>query len=141
MKQRVAVITLPVQDLPAAKKFYCDGLGWTAVFENNEVVFFQLNGLVLGLFLKPSFEKDIQASSVSHGRTFALAHNVESRDEVDQVMAEAAKAGAMILKAPVAPGWGGYAGYFADPDGHVWEVAYNPAWPISAEGYATFRLP
>jgi predicted lactoylglutathione lyase len=141
MKQRVAVITLPVEELAVAKKFYCDGLGWSPVFENHEVVFFQLNGLVLGLFLKPSFEKDIQASSVSHGRTVALGHNVESREEVDLVMAQAGAAGATILKAPVAPGWGGYAGYFADPAGHVWEVAFNPAWPISAEGYATFRLP
>jgi predicted lactoylglutathione lyase len=141
MKQRVAVITLPVLNISAAKKFYCDGLGWTAVFENDEVIFFQLNGLVLGLFLKASFEKDIRASSVSHGRTVALAHNVETREDVDAVMAEAVAAGAVVLKAPVEPPWGGYAGTFADQDGHVWEVAYNPAWPISAEGYTTFRSP
>jgi predicted lactoylglutathione lyase len=141
MKQRVAVITLPVQNISAAKTFYCEGLGWTAAFENEEVTFFQLNGLVLGLFLKESFEKDIQASSVRHGRTVALAHNVETREEVEAVMAEAIAAGATLLKAPVEPPWGGYAGTFADPDGHVWEVAYNPAWPISEAGHTTFRMP
>jgi catechol 2,3-dioxygenase-like lactoylglutathione lyase family enzyme len=138
MKQRVAVITLPVTNLDIARKFYCEGLGWTSVFENPEVVFFQLNGMVLGLFLKPSFEKDIQAPSISNARGFALGHNVESRDEVEAAIAQARAAGAIILKEPAAPEWGGYSGYFSDPDGHVWEVAYNPVWKISPEGYTSF---
>lgn len=139
MKQRVAVITLPVADLQRSKRFYCDGLGWTPAFENPEVIFFQMNGLVLSLFLKSTFEKDINAAAATGGYAFALAHNVERRDEVDAVIAQAHRAGARILKEPTPPEWGGYAGYFADPDGHAWEVAYNPAWPISEEGYTTFK--
>lgn len=140
MKQRVAVITLPVADLRDAKAFYCEGLGWTPAFENDEVVFFQLNGLVLSLFLKSAFEKDINAGSTTGGHGFALAHNVENRAQVDAVIAQARAAGARILKEPTATEWGGYAAYFADPDGHTWEVAHNPAWPISAEGYVTFAM-
>jgi uncharacterized protein len=139
MKQRVAVITLPVADLSRAKTFYCEGLGWTPAFENAEVIFFQLNGVVLSLFLKTAFEKDIGADTIAGGYNFALAHNVEHGEEVDVIIAQARNAGARILKEPVTPEWGGYAAYFADPDGHAWEVAYNSAWPISEEGYVTFQ--
>jgi predicted lactoylglutathione lyase len=139
MKQRVAVITLPVADLGVAKAFYCDGLGWSPVFDDGDVVFFQFNGFVLGLWSKASFEKDVGAASVSHGRTFALGHNVASREEVDHVMQLAESVGAAILKRPVELPWGGYSGNFSDPDGHVWEIAHNPAWDISDEGYVTFR--
>jgi predicted lactoylglutathione lyase len=138
MKQRVSVVTLPVGDLHVAKAFYCDGLGWSPVFDNGEVMFFQFNGFIVSLWLKRAFEKDIQATSISHGRTFALGHNVTSRDEVDAVMNEARAAGATIVKEPATTEWGGYSGYFADPDGHVWELAFNPAWPISAEGTTSF---
>jgi predicted lactoylglutathione lyase len=140
MKQRVAIITLPVVDLDIARTFYCQGLGWSPVFENHEIVFFQLNGLVLGLWLKPSFEKDIQAPSVHNGRSFALGHNVDSRDEVEAVITQAHAAGATILREPMTMEWGGCSGYFADPDGHVWEVAFNPAWKISPEGYTSFGV-
>jgi len=140
MQQRLSVITLPVADLRRSAAFYCAGFGWTPAFENEEVIFFQLNGFVLSLFLKSAFEKDINARVADGGHAFALAHNVEGRLEVDDVFAQARNAGARILKEPVATEWGGYAGYFADPDGHAWEVAHNPAWPISEEGYTTFRM-
>jgi hypothetical protein len=139
MKQRVSVITLPVEDLRVAKAFYCDGLGWAPVFDNGEVVFFQFNGMVFALWSKTAFEADTQTSVIPGGHTFALAHNVESREEVDAIMALAQSLGAAILRKPKALPWGGYSGYFADPDGHVWEIAHNPAWEISPEGHTLFR--
>lgn len=138
MKQRVSVITLPVADLHISRRFYCDGLGWIPAFENDEVIFFQINGMVLALFLKAAFEADLHAAPGAPGHSFALGHNVGSRAEADAVFAEALAAGATAMKAPEPTSWGGYSGYFADPDGHAWEVAHNPFWPISAEGYVRF---
>lgn len=139
MKQCVAVITLPVADLAAAKTFYCDGLGWSPLFDNGEVMFFQFNGFVFALWLKTAFEADMEAPVTAHGRTVAIAHNVVSPDEVDAVMTLAAAAGARVLRAAKTLSWGGYSGYFADPDGHVWEVAHNPAWELSPEGHTRFK--
>lgn len=133
------MITLPVANLSIAKAFYCDGLGWSPVFDDGDVVFFQFNGFVLGLWSKASFEADIQSSHVGAGYKMALGHNVDSRAEVDDLMRLAERVGAKVLRPATALPWGGYSGNFADPDGHVWEVAHNPAWPISAEGYVTFR--
>jgi catechol 2,3-dioxygenase-like lactoylglutathione lyase family enzyme len=138
MKQSVSVITLPVADLQLSRHFYCDGLGWVPAFENDEVIFFQINGLVLALFLKTAFEADLQGATLTAGNSFALGHNVGSRAEADAVFAAALAAGARTMKTPRPTSWGGYAGYFADPDGHLWEVAHNPFWPISEEGYVRF---
>lgn len=138
MKQRVSVITLPVADLRISRHFYCDGLGWVPAFENDEVIFFQINGMVLALFLKSAFDADLRAAATTTGHSFALGHNVGSRAEADAVFAEALAAGATAMKLPAPTSWGGYSGYFADPDGHAWEVAHNPFWPISAEGYVRF---
>ena len=139
MKQRVSVITLPVTDLTVSRQFYCAGLGWTPGFDDGDVVFFQCNGFVLALWSRDSFEKDIQSRSTGHGHAFALGHNVESREEVDRIMALADSLQAPILKPAAATPWGGYSGCFADPDGHVWEIAHNPGWRISEEGYVTLR--
>jgi catechol 2,3-dioxygenase-like lactoylglutathione lyase family enzyme len=139
MKQRVSVITLPVSDLAVSRAFYCDGLGWTPVFDDGDVIFFQFNGFVLALWTRSSFEKDIQAPSTGHGHAFALGHNVGSREEADRVMALAASLRAPILKPATPTSWGGYSGCFADPDGHVWEIAHNPGWQISEEGYVSMR--
>jgi catechol 2,3-dioxygenase-like lactoylglutathione lyase family enzyme len=139
MKQRVSVITLPVSDLGVSRAFYCDGLGWTPVFDDGDVIFFQCNGFVLALWSRGSFEHDIQAASTGPGHAFALGHNVESREEADRVMALAGSLQATILKPATATPWGGYSGCFADPDGHVWEIAHNPGWHISEEGYVSFR--
>ena len=138
MKQRVSVITLPVRDLASSRRFYCAGLGWSPVFDDNDVVFFQCNGFVLGLWSKASFERDIGAPSVSNGYTFSLGHIVESREEVDRIMALAKSLRARILKPAAPTPWGGYTGNFADPDGHVWEIAHNPFWRVSEEGYVTY---
>lgn len=139
MKQRVSVITLPVTDLAASRAFYCAGLGWTPGFDDGDVIFFQCNGFVLALWSRGSFEQDIQAPSTGHGHAFALGHNVESPAEVDRIMAQAAALRAPILKPATPTPWGGYSGCFADPDGHVWEIAHNPGWHISEEGYVSMR--
>ncbi len=139
MKQQVSVITVPVGDLDVSKAFYCKGLGWTPVFDDGDIVFFQLNGMVLGLWRIESFEKEINSVSARRGRTFALGHNVDSPEAVDKLIGHAWALGAEILRSPRGLPWGGYSGSFSDPDGHVWEVAYNPAWPISEEGYVTFK--
>ena len=136
MKPRITLITLGVDDLERALRFYRDGLGLKTdgiigtEFEHGAVAFFELDGgLKLALWPRQSLAHDtgLDASPASP-TDFALAHNVASAAEVDAVMTEAGAAGARIVKAAQATFYGGYAGYFADPDGHLWEVAYNPAW-------------
>lgn len=139
MEQRISVVTLGVADLARARAFYADGLGWTPVMEADEVVFFQLNGLVLGLFGRADLAADAGLEDAGAGAGgMALGYNVRAREEVDAVLAEAVAAGARLLKPGRDTFWGGYAGYFADPDGHLWEVAWNPPWPIDAQGNVTF---
>lgn len=136
MKPRVTLITLGVDDLERALRFYRDGLGWPtkgivgSEFEDGAVVFFDLQpGLKLGLFPRKSLAKDagIPVGLRSPGE-FSLAHNVASTQEVDAVMVQAKQAGASIVKPAKETFWGGYAGCFQDPDGHLWEVAWNPEW-------------
>ena len=134
MKPRVSLITLAVADLERAVAFYRDGLGLHtdgivgAEFEHGAVAFFELQaGLKLALWPRASLAHDAGLPVGEPSATgFCLAHNVSSRAEVDAVMAQAATAGAIITKAAAATFWGGYAGYFQDPDQHLWEVAWNP---------------
>jgi catechol 2,3-dioxygenase-like lactoylglutathione lyase family enzyme len=134
MKPRVTLITLGVDDLQRALDFYRDGLGWPSEgivgeqFEDGAVAFFDLaHGLKLALWPRKSLAKDAGLRSPMRGSgDFTLAHNVRTREEVDAVMAQAQRAGAAIVKAPHDTFYGGYAGYFNDPDGHLWEVAWNP---------------
>ena len=136
MKPRISLVTLGVDDLDRAVRFYRDGLGLEtpgivgAEFEHGAVAFFDLEGgLRLALWKRDSLAHDAGIPRTTPGSTdFALAHNVASRAEVDEVMAQAAKAGATIVKPAAETFWGGYAGYFLDPDLHLWEVAHNPAW-------------
>lgn len=136
MEQRVSLITLGVADLAAARRFYEDGLGWTRSNSEDEVAFYELsNGLVLGLWSRADLAED--ARQVDDGATFSgitIAFNTRSHDEVDAVLAAAGSAGGTILKPAEEQAWGGYSGYFADPDGHPWEVAFNPGWSIDADG-------
>lgn len=138
MEQRVSLITLGVADLDRSRRFYEGGLGWqmTEMVEG-QVVFYQLsNGLALGLFGREALKEDGHFDDDT-GASFAgltLAYNARSEEEVDQVMAEAAKAGARIQKPAEKVFWGGYSGYFRDPDGHAWEVAFNPFWEIDDKG-------
>ena len=138
MQQRVSVITLPVADIARSKAFYCDGLGWQLAFENEQVLFFQINGMVLSLFQRDAYAQDSTRPYQPGSSTCALGHNTLDRDDVDTVYRQALAAGAEAVKTPQTTFWGGYAGYFADPDGHMWEVAHNPFWPISEEGHTTF---
>ncbi|MEP3120755.1 MULTISPECIES: VOC family protein [Alphaproteobacteria] len=138
MEQRVSLITLGVADIARSRAFY-EALGWKAAFENEEVVFFQLNGIVLGLFRRDSFDLDMKRDNDGTGR-IALAYNVRDRSEVDPALDRAVSAGGSLLKRAEEAPWGGYSGYFADPDGHAWEVAHNPAWTISAAGHVEISV-
>lgn len=138
MQPRITVLTLGVDDLERAVTFYRDGLGLRTEgivgqeFEHGAVAFFELqSGLRLALWARRDIAHDTGIPQSAPSPTeFTLGHNVSSREAVDTVMAEAANAGARIIK-PAAPTfWGGYAGYFQDPDGHLWEVVWNPQWQI-----------
>lgn len=136
MKPRITVLTLGVNDLEKSVAFYRDGLGLATdgivgqEFEYGAVAFFPLqSNVMLALWPRTSIARDtglpVEAPSATE---FTIGHNVGSSDEVDAVMGQAERAGARIIKAAGETFWGGYAGYFQDPDGHVWEIAWNPQW-------------
>ena len=134
MEQRLSVVTLGVADLERSLRFY-EALGWKRGNRHAEVVFFQLHGMVLSLFSRERLAEDAQVPAEGSGFPgVTLAYNARSRDEVHTVLGEAERAGARILKRAQDVFWGGYSGYFADPDGHLWEVAWNPEWELSPEG-------
>ena len=127
MKPRISMITLGVRNLPAAIEFYENGLGFPRMDSPPEVAFFTLNGTWLGLYGRDALAEDATLSADGAGfEAFTLAHNVTSEQEVDDVVSQAVAAGASLVKKPQKVFWGGYSGYFKDPDGHLWEVAYNP---------------
>ncbi|MFB9150116.1 VOC family protein [Roseovarius ramblicola] len=135
--QRVTLITLGVDDLDRARAFYA-ALGWTPAEAQDEVVFYQMNGLVLGLFGKSDLAADQgRPDSVLGTGAMTLAQNFPTEAEVDAAYDRAIAAGATPLKRPEKVFWGGYSGYFADPDGHVWELAMNPFWPLAPDGSLT----
>lgn len=127
MQPRISMITLGVRDLSKSIAFYEKGLGFPRMDSPPEVAFFTLNGTWLGLFGRDALADDANVASEGGGfNSFSLAHNVESEEEVDAVVKQAVEAGATLVKQPEEVFWGGYSGYFADPDGHLWEVAHNP---------------
>ena len=127
MNPRISMITLGVEDLEASVRFYEQGLGFPRKESAPEVAFFTLNGTWLGLYGREELADDATVPSEGSGfNAFALAHNVQSESEVDKVMSQAIDAGATLVKQPQRVSWGGYSGYFKDPDGHLWEVAHNP---------------
>ena len=138
MKPRITLITLGVADLERAVRFYRDGLGWPTEgivgqeHEHGAVAFFDLSGgLKMALWPRASLAHDAGIPADPPSATeFALAHNVAGKTEVDAVMTGAERAGARIVKPAADTFWGGYAGYFQDPEGHLWEVAWNPKWQI-----------
>jgi catechol 2,3-dioxygenase-like lactoylglutathione lyase family enzyme len=140
MQQQMSVVTLGISDLARSRRFYEEGFGWKPVFQNDEIVFYQMNGFVLGTWLKARLETDMQRQGLSQTGAFALAHNVAARDDVTPVIERLARFGGQILRPADAPPHGGMRGYVADPDGHAWEIAWNPDWPISPEGYVTFGI-
>jgi uncharacterized glyoxalase superfamily protein PhnB/ketosteroid isomerase-like protein len=130
----VSLITLGVADVGRARRFY-ESLGWEGESPDGEVVFFQTGGSVLALWSRALLAADSGAGSDPGGwGGVTLAHNVGSPGEVDEVLSRAAAAGATVVRAGAPTSWGGYAGLFADPDGHRWEVAHNPAWELAADG-------
>jgi catechol 2,3-dioxygenase-like lactoylglutathione lyase family enzyme len=138
MQQQISVITLGIADLSRSRRFYAEGFGWTPVFENPEIVFYQMNGFVLGTWLTSAMEADMQRSGSARPGAFTLAHNLPARDAVQPLLDRLSQFGGRILRMADAPPHGGMRGYIADPDDHTWEIAWNPAWPISPEGYVRF---
>ena len=136
MEQRLSLITLGVSDLAGTARFYESVLGWKKAESPEGVAFFQLNGVILGLFPHTELAKDMKMPADNPGRYrgFALALNLRSKDEVDRLFAELKDKGVGIIKAPEEVFWGGYSGYFADLEGNHWEVAFNPFWSIGADG-------
>ena len=136
MKPRISMITLGVPDLAVAVEFYEKGLGFPRMESPPEVAFFTLNGTWLGLYGRDALAEDATVSAEGRGfESFALAHNVGSEHEVDETVAQAIEAGATLIKIPQKVFWGGYSGYFKDPDGHLWEVAHNPLfWVGPSDG-------
>lgn len=136
--QSVSLITLGTRDLVRSRRFYTEGFGWAPVFENNEIIFYQLNGIVLGTFLLESLEEDMQRSGLQSRGAFSLAHNVVHQTEVDPLIGQLAAAGGTLLRPADAPAHGGYRGYVADPDEHAWEIAWNPAFRMDSSGNVQF---
>ena len=133
--QRVTMIALGVDDLERSGAFY-NALGWQAAQELPEVRFYRLKGLMLGLIGRETLAQDQGRPGTRLGTgAMSLAQNYRSPTEVDTAFAAAVSAGATALKPPEKADWGGYSGYYADPDGHVWEIACNPFWPLDEAGY------
>ena len=137
---RVSLITLGVEDLARSRAFY-ERLGWRASPASQaDIVFFQLGGLALALFAGAGLAEDAGVDAAGHGfRAITLAHNVRAPEDVDRLVALAEAAGARVTRPAQAAPWGGRAGYFADPDGHLWEIAWNPQFPLQGDG--ALKLP
>ena len=127
MKPHITIITLGVADLQRAINFYEKGLGLPRKNESDSIAFFDMSGTMLALYPRDELAEDITISPEGPGfQGFTLAHNVASPEEVDMTLAEAVAAGAELVKPGQEAFWGGYSGYFKDPDGFYWEVAHNP---------------
>lgn len=137
MSQQVNLVTLGVRDVKVSRQFYSQGLGWSPLLDLNEIVFYQVgNGLALALFPLADLGTDT-GHPATFGTPFTLAQNLSSPAEVDAAVQRARAAGATILKEPQRAAFGGYHGYFADPDGHRWEVCHNPGWSVADDGTVT----
>jgi predicted lactoylglutathione lyase len=134
VKQSVSLITLGVSDYTRAKSFY-EALGWSTALDIEDTAFFQANGIVLVLWGRDKLAADSGiADDGANWSGIALAHNVGSREEVDEVIEQARRCGAAVTREPAETFYGGYAGVFRDPDGHAWEVAHNPGFGLAPDG-------
>lgn len=138
--QQISLITLGISDVDRSQRFYADGFGWRPTFTNGEITFYQMNGLVLATWLAPLLAADAGLAGPSRPGGSTLSHNVATRDAVTPLIDRLLAAGGTLLKAPIEPPHAGFAGHVADPDGHVWEIAWNPAWTIDAEGRVSFGI-
>ncbi len=137
MEQRVSLVTIGVADLARSRAFY-EALGWqSASAADEDIAFFQSGGMVVALWSRESLAEDSTVADTGGWGGITLAHNVGSPAEVDAVLAEAEAAGATIGRPGAETFWGGYSGVFVDPDGHPWEVAHNPFWPLGDDGSIT----
>jgi uncharacterized protein len=135
MDQRFNIVTLGVADLERSREFY-QRLGWSpSAASNNSIVFFQAGGAALALYPRADLAKDANLAAEGHGFAgFTIAYNARTKEEVNAVLAASEAAGARILKPAQEAFWGGYSGYFSDPDNFAWEVAWNPFFPITEDG-------
>lgn len=135
MRQSIRVVTVGVAELGRSRRFYSDGLGWTPLLDLDEIVFYQAgHGLLFAIWPLQDLIDDVGAP-LSPGSASSIGHNVDTRAEVDEVIELARAAGATILKEPRdAPLFGGYQGYFADPDGHLWDIVFNPGLWVEDDG-------
>ena len=138
MEQRLSLVTLGVADVRRARRFY-EALGWVGESPDDDVVFFQVGGMIVALWSRAKLAADSTVPDAGGWGGITLAHNTRSPEEVDAVLAEAEAAGATIGRAGAATDWGGYSGVFVDPDGHPWEVAHNPHWRIGTDGSVSLR--
>ncbi|HEY9090464.1 VOC family protein [Parasphingorhabdus sp.] len=140
MQHQISVITLGISDLRRSRQFYAEGFGWAPVFENEEIIFYQMNGFVLGTFERSALEKDMNRSGLFSPGAFTLAHNVPSKADVEGTIEQLVNAGGRLTRPADAPPHGGFRGYVADPDDHAWEIAWNPNWLIDENGHVTFAI-
>jgi catechol 2,3-dioxygenase-like lactoylglutathione lyase family enzyme len=136
MDQRINVVTLGVASIERARSFYCDALGWQpSETSTDEIVFIPMGAIVLALYPRGLLAEDARLGAEGTGfGGITLAQNVATKPEVDAALGAAVQAGGKVLRPAQEVFWGGYSGYFADPDGHAWEVAYNPHWSLTPDG-------
>lgn len=134
MQPRISLVTLGVADLARSRQFY-EAVGWTSTSApDDDVVFFQSGGMVFGIWDRSRLAEDSGVADTGGWGGVTLAHNLRSPEEVDRFIELARAAGGSVVREPAATFWGGYSGAFTDPDGHSWEVAHNPFWPIDDAG-------
>lgn len=138
MRQRLSLVTLGVNDVGRARRFY-EALGWSGESPDDEVVFFQAGGMIVALWDREKLAEDSGVPDGGGWGGVTLAHNVSSPREVDAVIREAEAAGATIARPGAPTFWGGYSGVFIDPEGHPWEVAHNPGWRLEDDGSVSLR--
>mgnify|MGYP000334781076 FL=1 len=137
MDQRISLLTLGVDDLDRARRFYEAGLGWQPTQAPGGVAFYQLPGIAFALWDRTEMAVEVPVPAGDGFGGVTIAINQHSEADVDAVLEQARAAGGTVLRSAENTEWGGYSGYFADPDGHVWEVAVNPAWTVNADGTLT----
>lgn len=140
MQQQISVVTLGTVDLARSKRFYVEGFGWMPVFGNEDIIFYQMNGFMLGTFSLSALEADMNRTGSVRPAAVSLGHNVPTMEDVQPLIDRLLAAGGTILRPADAPPHGGFRGYVSDPDDHAWEIAWNAAWKIDDQGLVTFGL-